>query len=290
MRFQIIHSNLLEPDPHQPRRSMDDIPLQELQESVRVHGILQPLIVYENGKRHTIADGHRRFEVCHLLDIMEIPVLVLPAKPDAETLLLTQLAANGMREDLKPTDKARAFLRLKEIRGLTNVELASLMHIGKSVVTETLSYLDLSPEAQQLLDEGRLARSTAYAISRAPDDATRQEMLHEAIRGKLRRDEAVRRVKRTGAGKSPQQRVLFRLRSAEISVAFDEELDIPQVVLLLQELRRECLRAEKQGLNVKTLERVLMDRSQNGPRREGSEVQAELNLTQAGGEGCSEQF
>jgi ParB family chromosome partitioning protein len=285
MRYQVIHSNLLEPDPHQPRRSMDDIPLQELQESVRVHGILQPLIVYENGKRHTIADGHRRFEVCHLLDIKEIPVLVLPAKPDAETLLLMQLAANGMRENLKPSERAFAYRRLKDMRGLSHGDMASLMNVSMSVVTETLSYLDLPPEALALLDSGQLAGSTAYAISRAKDDATRKEMLDKALRGELKRDDALRRVNRRGTTKPTGHTASFRLPSAKITIDLENEPEIPVVMELLRELVRECRQAEKQGLNVKTLERVLMDRSQNDPRRKRFKGSTESLLVQAGGEG-----
>jgi ParB family transcriptional regulator, chromosome partitioning protein len=148
-----------------------------------------------------IADGHRRFEVCHLLDIKDIPVLVLPAKPDTETLLLMQLAANGMREDLKPSEKAFAYRRLKEMRNISNAELASLMNVSKSVVTETLSYLDLPSEALALLDSGQIARSTAYAISRAPDKTTRKELLDKAVRGELKRDDAIRRVNRRQTAK-----------------------------------------------------------------------------------------
>ena len=263
MNYQVMLRELLDPDESQPRRSMDAERLQELADSIRDHGILQPLIVFENGKRFTIADGHRRFEAACLLELKEVPVLVLSAKPDADTLLLTQLAANGMREDLKPTEKAQAYQRLKELRGLSNVDLAKLMHVSKSAVTETLSYLELSNEAQALLDSGQIAGSTAYAISRAPDEATRQELLSKAVRGELRREDAARQVSRAHTGRSPRQRSTFRLPTAEISVAVDADLDIPSLVLLLQELGRECRRAAKQGLNVKTFERVLMDKVQS---------------------------
>ncbi|MFO0427548.1 MAG: ParB/RepB/Spo0J family partition protein [Planctomyces sp.] len=284
MRYQIIHSDLLEPDPLQPRQSMDDGGLQELKENVRVHGVLQPLIVFENGKRHTIVDGHRRFEVCYLLDIKEIPVLILPARPDAETLLLMQLAANGMHENLKPSEKALAYRRLKEMRGLSNADLASLMNVSKSVVTETLSYLDLPPEALALLDAGQIGGSTAYAVSRAPDEATRQELIAKAVRGELRRDDALRRVNRRRAAETKREMVNFRLASGDLRIALETEPAIPVVVQLLQEMMRECRRAEKQGLNVKTLERVLMDRSQQGLGGEESRSHVETISVEPGGE------
>jgi len=239
--------------------------MQELAGSIKHHGILQPLIVYAVGKRFTIADGHRRFEASGLVDLKEVPTLVLASKPDSDTLLLTQLAANGMREDLKPSEKAMAYRRLKEMRGLTNVELAHFMHVSKSAVTETLSYLELPSEALALLDSGQIAGSTAYAISRAPDDATKQALLQTALRGELRREDAARQVSRANAGRSPRQRSTFRLPNAEIIVAVDEDLDFASLIGFLQKLGRECRRAERHGINVKTFERVLMDKSQVAP-------------------------
>ena len=285
MNYQVMLRGLLDPDDTQPRRSRDAEGIRELADSIRDHGILQPLIVFENGKRYKIADGHRRFEGACLLDLKEVPVLVLSTKPDADTLLLTQLAANLMRENIKPTEKAQAYQRLKEMRGLSNVDLAKLMHVSKSAVTETLSYLELSAEAQALLDSGQIAGSTAYTISRAPDEATRQELLSKAVRGELRREDAARKVSRAKSGRTPRQHSTFRLPMAEISVAANEELDFASLIGLFQKLGRECRRAERQGINVKTFERVLIDRSQNGLRRNGSELKAESHLMQAGGEG-----
>ena len=261
MKYQMTARDLIDPDENQPRRSLDSERVHQLSQSVRDHGILQPLILYENVDRYTIADGHMRFAATGLLGLKEVPALVLPSVPDTDTLLLVQLAANSMRVDLKPTEKALAYQRLKELRGLSNVELAKLMNVSKSAVTETLSYLSLPLELKVLLDSGELAGSTAYAVSRAPDEATRQELLKTALNGHLKRDDAARRVSRTDSGKL-RQRSTFRLPAAEITIAVDDDLDFASLIGLLQTLGRECRRAEKQGINLKTLERVLIDKSQ----------------------------
>ena len=190
MKYQILRRDLIDPDETQPRRSLDSERVQQLCGSIRDHGILQPLIVYQKAERYATVDGHYRLSASGLLGLEDVPALVLPLRPDVDTLLLTQLAANGMRVDLKPTEKAIAYQRLKELRSLSNAELAKLMNISKSAVTETLSYLGLPDEAKALLDSGRLAGSTAYAISRAPDEATRQELLAKAVQGELRREDA----------------------------------------------------------------------------------------------------
>jgi ParB family chromosome partitioning protein len=263
MQYKLMPRELLTPDDSQPRRSKDPERLQELVGSIRDQGILQPLIAYPDGNRNLIADGHRRYEGACLAGLKEIPVLMLTCKPDPDMLLLTQLTANGMREDLKLSDRALAYRRLKEMRGLTNAELASIMHVSKSLVTETLSYLELPPEALTLLDEGKIAGSTAYAISRAPDEATKQELLNKAIRGELRREDAARAVSRSPSVRTQKQRYTFCLASAEISVATDNEKDLECIIELFQELGRECRRAARQGLNVSTFQRVLKDKRES---------------------------
>jgi ParB family chromosome partitioning protein len=260
MQYKLMPCELLTPDDSQPRRTKDPERFQELVGSIGHHGILQPLIVYPNGNLTSIADGHRRFEGACFLGLKEVPVLMLNSKPDPETLLLTQLAANSMREDLKPSDKAMSYRRLKEMGGLSNVELAVRVNVSKSVVTETLSYLELPPEALALLDAGKIAGSTAYAISRAPDETTKQELLGKAILGELRREDAARAVSRSPSVRAPKQRSMFRLASAEISVAMDGEPKIQSLIEVFQELVRECRRAARQGLNVSTFERVLKDK------------------------------
>ena len=260
MQYKLMLRELLTPDESQPRRSWDPERLQELAGSIKDQGILQPLIAYPDGSRNLIADGHRRYEAACVLGLKEVPVLMLTCKPDPDMLLLTQLTANGMREDLKLSDRAIAYRRLKEMRGITNAELASLMHVSKSLVTETLSYLELPPEALALLDAGKIAGSTAYAISRAPDQAKKQELLDKAMRGELRREDAARAVSRSPSVRTPKQRSTFCLPSAEISVAMDGEQAIAGISEVLQELVRECRRAARQGLNVSTFERVLKDK------------------------------
>lgn len=261
MKYQLVLRSLLDPDETQPRRSADADGIRELTESIRHHGILQPLIVYKESERFKIADGFRRFTATGVLEPIEVPVLVLESQPDADTLLLMQLAANTMREDLKPTEKAQAYQRLKDLRGLSNVEVAKLMHVSKSKVTETLSYLELSEKDRLLLDSGQIAGSTAYAISRATDEETRSELLSKAARGELRREDATKLVSQANSGRSLKERLTFRLSSAEICVAVEANLDLPHLVLVLQELGRECRRATKMGINVKTLGRVLTDKN-----------------------------
>lgn len=285
MQYVTLARDRLAPDADQPRRSMDDAELQQLALSVRQLGLLQTLIVYQHADGYIIVDGHRRYAAAGLAGLTELAALVLDEKPDADTLLLTQLAANCVRSDLKPSERALAYQRLKESRRWSHAELAKAMHISKSKVTQTLSFLALSEEARTLLDAGQLPESTAYAIAREPDSDRRKVMLRAAVNGDLKRDEANRRVKKKSAAKMKHRRCVFQLSNGEISIAVSEELEIPGCVALLQQLIRHCRAAAKDGLNVETFARVLADRRNNQSTSAAGESNRQQNAAaQEGGE------
>lgn len=263
MRAETISYPLIDPDPEQPRLSMDSAELQQLAASIRDLGQLQSVIVYCQGERYTLVDGHRRHAALGLLRAETINALVLERPPDADTLLQTQLAANCLRVDLKPTEKALAYQRLLQSRNWSHVELAQAMHVSKSTVTQTLSWLSLSDAAKAKLDAGELSGSAAYAISRAGDGATQQALLDKAVSSRLTRDDVQREVSRNGTA-SRRQRSIFRLVDGEVSLQIRESSDLDGCVELLQQLLRECRKAIKQGLDVSTFERVLTDRLRAG--------------------------
>ena len=121
MRVEQIATSLITPDVNQPRLSIEPEPLKELALSIRELGVLQPLIVFQHEDGFCLVDGHRRHAAANLLKLASIPAMVLPSRPDGDQLLLTQMAANCMRVDLKPTEKAIAYLRLKKSRNWSRV-------------------------------------------------------------------------------------------------------------------------------------------------------------------------
>jgi len=255
-----IALELVDRDPEQPRQFMDLHDLEQLSGSIADLGQLQPIVVYQSGDRFITIDGHRRVESVRMLDREHVFALVLEEKPDDDTLLMTQLAANCMRIDLRPTEKAQAFQRLKDSKGWSNAQLAEAVHISKSAVTQLLSFLRLPEEAQSMLDAGELPHSTAYAISRAPDVATQQSLLDKAANGGLKRDDAQRVVSRKRSRKTgSKSRVAFRLELADVAISSSEKLDISECVAVLQHLIKECRKAGKQGLDVQTFSKVLSD-------------------------------
>lgn len=260
MKPIMISRDLIDPDPDQPRRTIDNEPLGHLADSIRAHGLLQPLIAYESGERRILVDGHRRFEAAGLAGLNEVLVLVLDEKPNPETLLLIQLEANCQRADLKPTEQALAYKRLLEMRRWTLTEMAAALHVSKSTVTQFVSFLNLPEQAKAMLDAGTLARSTAYAISREPDAVRRTALLEKAMQGELRRDDAAKQVSQK-ASRTARFRSTFRIDAAEVTIVTESELEPELCLSLLQALGRELRKAQREGLNIRTLESVLADRA-----------------------------
>lgn len=258
MKPAVIPTVLIDVDPDQPRRSMDQEELEQLAGNIEQLGQLQPIIVYRVSDRFCIADGHRRFAAMTMRSAEKISALVLDEKPPSDTLLMTQLAANCHRTGLKPVELADSLNRLKELNGWTNAEIARKMSLSKAKVTQVMSYLSLPQHVQEMLDNGSLPGSTAYAISRAPDDVTRQQMLQDALHGTLKRDEASRRVTRKSDPKK-QLRSTFQLTNANVVIATPEKIGLDDFIGIATELIRECRQAVRQGIDASTLERVLHD-------------------------------
>lgn len=258
MKPSVIPATLVDPDPDQPRRSMDQVELQQLAENIQQLGQLQPVIVYRVGERYHLADGHRRFAALQLTQADSISALVLSEKPAPDRLLMTQLAANCHRADLKPTELADSLQRLRELKGWSNSEIARQLSLSKARVTQVLSYLKLPERVQQMLDDGSLPGSTAYAISRAPDAATKQQMLQDAVKGKLKRDDASKRMKQKRSS-AAMIRSAFVLPGAGVVMTTSERPDLEGIICVAQALIKECRRAARQGIDVSTLERVLRD-------------------------------
>lgn len=258
MKIRKTPIDMLDADPKQPRKVIEREPLGNLAGSISQCGLLQPIIVFESDGRFAIVDGHRRVEACRSLGIKAIDSIVLARRPSPAVLLQTQLAANCLREDLKPLEKAKAYHRLKRENGWSNTKLAEEMNVSKAMVTQTLAYLGLPAEAKELLDAGKLSGSTAYKIARTNDEETRAELLCSAKNSGLTRKEANRRVsKRNGR---PFRRSVFQLGAGIVTVATAEPPQLLSVIDLSKSLIRECRRALKDGLDISTFERVLADR------------------------------
>src|ERR1043165_7558469 len=147
------------PGPMQPRTHFDEASLQNLADSIRAHGIVQPLLVRRRDGGYELIAGERRWRAAKLAGISRVPVVVKEVPDDS--LLEIALIENIQRENLNPIEEARAYKKLIETVGLTQESLASRVGRDRSYITNYLRLLRLPDDLQLLVVEGRL--STGHA-------------------------------------------------------------------------------------------------------------------------------
>jgi ParB family transcriptional regulator, chromosome partitioning protein len=150
------------PGSMQPRVNFDEAALESLAESIKTHGIVQPLLVRRHGQGFELIAGERRWRAAQMAGLTRVPVLVKDVGD--ENLLEIALIENIQREDLNPIEEAQAYKRLIETVGLTQEALATRIGRDRSYITNYLRLLKLPPDLQQLVIEGRLSTGHARTI------------------------------------------------------------------------------------------------------------------------------
>ena len=175
----ILAIDLLSPNPYQPRRFFDKEALAELAASISAQGIIQPLLVRPvSGGKYQIVAGERRWRAARLARLKEVPVYV--RQMGEQDVMAAALIENLQREDLNPLEEAQALHSLKEMLQLTQEELAARLGKSRPAITNALRLLQLSPEAQRDLEQGRLTAGHARCLLGIAD-STAAETLREAI-------------------------------------------------------------------------------------------------------------
>lgn len=154
----------LKPNRRQPRRRFDEVELSELAESIRLQGMVQPIVVtLGEDKSYTIVAGERRWRAARLAGLQEVPIVVRQVADERELLELA-LVENLQRSDLNPMEEAEAFQVLRQDHHLSQEELA--VRVGKSrpAVANALRLLNLPEEVQDLLRDGRLSAGQARPL------------------------------------------------------------------------------------------------------------------------------
>lgn len=167
----ILPIEQIRPNPHQPRRDFDEGALNELAESIRAQGIIQPLVVRPTPEGYELIAGERRWRASQLVGLTEVPVVVRPAS-DSEMLQLA-LVENIQREDLSPIERAQAYRRLVDEFGVTQEELAHATGRSRSSITNTMRLLKLPPEIQERLRSGSLTEGHGRALLQLTNEAER---------------------------------------------------------------------------------------------------------------------
>jgi ParB family transcriptional regulator, chromosome partitioning protein len=169
----------ISPNPYQPRKTFDETALSELADSIREHGIVQPLIVTRSGDRYQLIAGERRFRAAQKAGLKKVPVVVKEIAGASDALQLA-IIENVQREDLNPIEEAVAYQQLHDEFSMTQDEIAK--HVGKerSTVANVLRLLRLPDRVKQLVAGGQLSMGHARALLGAPD-AKRIESLADRV-------------------------------------------------------------------------------------------------------------
>lgn len=149
-------------NPNQPRKDFSQEKIQELAQSIKVNGLIQPIIVRKNGNKYQIVAGERRFRACVLLKSKEIPVIVKEFD-DKETTKIA-LIENIQRQDLNPIEEALAYKGLIEEHGLKQAELGDILGKSRSAITNALRLLELPEEALKMIRQGSLTMGHGRAL------------------------------------------------------------------------------------------------------------------------------
>lgn len=152
----------ISPNPHQPRKKFDENALQELAESIKEHGLIQPVVVLKKDDEFILVAGERRLRATKMLGESQIKAVILDA-PESKLRELA-LIENIQREDLNPIELAHSYKDLIESLNLTQDALAKYIHKSRPQVTNTLRLLELDKHTQELITQGKLTQGHAKVL------------------------------------------------------------------------------------------------------------------------------
>jgi len=215
-----LDTDLLRPNPYQPRGHMDETRLQELARSIRTSGVIQPILVRRAGDRYDIIAGERRWRAAQLAGILRVPVVI--RNVPNERLLETALIENIQREDLNPIEEATAYRRLVSDFKLTQDQIADQVGKDRSSVANYMRLLKLPEEIRAEIASGRLSMGHARALLTLEDGAAQRRAAREIIaRGlSVRETEALVRRALSPPSKPTARKVDPNTRAAEEKLRF----------------------------------------------------------------------
>jgi ParB family chromosome partitioning protein len=214
---------------YQPRRIFDEASLQELAESIRAQGIIQPIIARPIGdKQYEIIAGERRWRAAQLAGLQHIPTIVKDIND--ETASAMSLIENVQREDLNPMEEALAYSRLAEEFELTHEEISELVGKSRASITNTLRLLQLNSDVKRLLEHGDLEMGHAKALL-GLSGHTQSEAARTVAEKNLsvrETEQLVRRYQQPSQAKKPEAKMDpdIRLLQQELSEKLGAKVDI----------------------------------------------------------------
>lgn len=194
--FLEIDIEFIEPNPEQPRSRFTEESLEELAQSIRVNGIIQPIVVRQRGGKYQIVAGERRWRAAQKAELSKIPSIIREVSNDK--LLEIALIENIQRHELNPIEEAKAYKNLIENLGLTQEMIAERVGKNRTVITTHLRLLKLPIEIQKLVEEEKITAGHARALLMTDSLEIQIETANKIIEMSLSVRETEKVVKRIG--------------------------------------------------------------------------------------------
>jgi len=245
----------ISPNPFQPRKHFDETALKELSQSIKEHGLLQPIVVIPKGDGYLLVAGERRLRAHKLAKIDTIKAIVADVEIDDIRMRELALIENIQRENLNAIELAHSYAELIEVHKITHDELSSIVHKSRSQITNTMRLLTLSAYAQKQVAEGKISQGHAKVLV-GLDDAKQKVIVDSIIGQKLSVRDAEKMAKGYKEGKptSPKasgaEKLLekyreeisrslpfkHKIKAKSVEISFTDEKDIENFLAFLKKV------------------------------------------------------
>ncbi|MBQ0017330.1 MAG: ParB/RepB/Spo0J family partition protein [Clostridiales bacterium] len=205
-----IDVKMIDPNKDQPRKSFDEQALKDLSASIKIHGIIQPIVLNKVGARYMIIAGERRWRAAQLAGLTAVPAIV--KNYDAKQIKEISIIENLQREDLNPMEAARAIKQLMEEYGWTQEIVADRLGKSRPVIANTIRLLNLEPEVIEMIEKGKLSAGHARSLVGVSDRAAQIRLAKQVCEKKLTVRDLEKAVKYGKAGKNPQSNQSVELK------------------------------------------------------------------------------
>jgi len=180
---QELKINEIEPNANQPRKSFDDEKLHQLADSIKKHGVVQPIIVKKEADTYRIVAGERRWRAARLAGLAHVPVIIKDLSD--RQVMEVALIENIQREDLNPIEEAEAYERLIKDYGMTQEEISATVGKSRPAIANSLRLLNLTEKIKEYLTSGALTSGHARALLVIENKEAQEKAAEEIIQKKL---------------------------------------------------------------------------------------------------------